>query len=427
MGPIEAVVIGAGGRGTAYSRFGLQYPNELVVTAVAEPDEQRRTRLAIEHDIPAERCYAGWEELAAAGQIAQTAINCTMDRQHYDSTLALLDAGYDVLLEKPMSPVLEENVRLVQYAEECGRALQICHVLRYAPFWRALREVIQSGKLGRIISVDHRENLSFWHMSHSYVRGNWRNEATSGPMILTKCCHDFDILYWLLRQRVVTLSSFGDLTHFRPENAPEGAPPRCTDGCPVEEECKYFAPRIYGHEGDRWPLNAVALTPTVEARMEALRTGPYGRCVYHCDNNVVDHQVVSMALEDSTTVNLTMQGQGDEECRSMRYDGTAATLYAKFSHLGDKITIRHHRSGRTERVPVTAVDNSAHGGGDFGIVRSFLNTVNGQPDESATTARESLESHLLAFAAEEARHSRTTVNMADFRARAEGAARAYRQ
>lgn len=427
MPPIEAVVIGAGSRGTAYSRFGLQHPNELIVTAVAEPDEQRRTRLAIEHDIPAERCFAGWEDLMAAGQIAQTAINCTMDRQHYDSTLALLDAGYDVLLEKPMSPVLEENVRLVQYAEERERALQVCHVLRYAPFWRALREVIQSGRLGRIVSVDHRENLAFWHMSHSYVRGNWRNEATSGPMILTKCCHDFDILYWLLRQPVTTLSSFGSLTHFRPENAPEGAPLRCTDGCLAEESCKYFAPRLYARDIDGWPFNAVALTPTVEARMEALRTGPYGRCVYHCDNDVVDHQVVSMELADGTTVNLTMQGQGDEECRSMRYDGTAATLYGKFSSRGDKLTIRYHRTGQEERVPVTAIDNSSHGGGDFGIVRSFVNAVQGRPDDSVTTARESLESHLLAFAAEEARKSRQAIRMDDFRAQAEASARAYPQ
>jgi predicted dehydrogenase len=423
MTPIDAVIIGAGGRGQAYSKFALRYPHEMSVVAVAEPDEERRQRIAIEHDIPPSYCFESWEDLLNEGRIARALINCTMDRMHMDSTVAALDAGYDVLLEKPMSPVLEENVRLVQLAEEKGRILQVCHVLRYAPFWRKIREIVQSGRLGRIVSVDHRENLWFFHMAHSYVRGNWRETASSGPMILSKCCHDFDILYWILRERVVWLNSFGSLVHFKPENAPEGATQRCTDGCPAAERCKYYAPGIYVSEINGWPFNAVAMTPSEEARLEALKTGPYGRCVYFCDNDVVDHQTVNMELENGTTVTLTMQGQGDEEGRTMRYDGTDATLYARFMASGDKISLRTHLTGEIEEVAVQAVDESAHGGGDFGIVRSFLNSLNGTPDDSATTARESLESHLLAFAAEESRLNHSIIHMPEFRERAEASTR----
>ena len=424
MTPVDTIIVGAGGRGNAYGKFAMEYPQELSVLGVAEPDQLRRERMMTFHDIAPDKAYTGWESLLATGEKqASTVINCTMDRAHYDSTMQMLDLGYDVLLEKPMTPVLHENIKLVQKAEDSGRLLQVCHVLRYTPFWEVLRDVVQSGKLGRIVSVTHRENLAFWHMAHSFVRGNWRDEESSGPMMLSKCCHDFDILLWILQQKVVHLNSFGSLTHFRPENAPEGATQRCTDGCPAAETCKYEATRLYARDGDGWPQNHISYIPTKEARLEALKTGWYGRCVYHCDNDVVDHQTVNMELEDGTTVVLTMNGQGDEECRTMRWDGTKATLYGTFSSKGNEIRIHHHLTGEIEDVPVIARDSSGHGGGDFGIVRSFVNAIQGNPDDSITTARESLESHLLAFAAEESRLNKTVINMDEYRQRVEAEAR----
>ena len=410
--------MGAGGRGSSYGKFAVEYPQELKVVGIAEPDPIRRDRFLSQHDIAPEMVFHDWESLRNTGlQQASAIFNCTMDRFHFESTMQLLDLGYDVLLEKPMTPVLEENVRLVQKAEESGRLLQVCHVLRYTPFWQALRAVVQSGKLGRIVSVTHRENLIYYHMAHSFVRGNWRNEATSGPMLLSKCCHDFDILLWLLQKKVAYLQSFGSLTHFRPENAPEGATERCTDGCPAADTCKYEATKRYARDGEGWPLNAVSYIPTSEARLEQLKTDWYGRCVYLCDNDVVDHQTVNMEMDDGTTVTLVMNGQGDEECRTMRWDGTKATLHGKFSSRGHEIRVHHHLTGEIEDVPVVARDSSGHGGGDFGIVRSFLNTLKGNPDDSVTTARESLESHLLAFAAEESRLNKTVINMEDYRQR----------
>lgn len=421
---VETIIVGAGGRGYEYSKFGLEYPREMEVVGIAEPDDLRRERIVTAHDISPDMIYNDWHSLLQSGdKKARAVINCTMDRLHFESTMQMLEAGYDVLLEKPMTPVLHENIKLVQRAEELGRLLQICHVLRYSPFWQKLREVVQSGVLGRIVSVTHAENLVYWHMAHSFVRGQWRNEATSGPMILSKCCHDFDILYWILRKKVVSLSSFGSLTHFRPENAPAGAPPRCTDGCPAAESCKYEATKLYVSDVNGWPHNAVTIIPSAAARLEALKTGWYGRCVYQCDNDVVDHQVVNMELENGTTVTLTMNGQGDEECRTMRYDGTKATLYGKFSSSGNVMQIHHHLTGEIEDIPIIDRDHSGHGGGDFGIVRSFVNAINGTPDDSVTTARESLESHLLAFAAEESRHTKTLINMEEYRQRVEREAR----
>jgi predicted dehydrogenase len=422
--PLSAVVLGAGNRGSVYGQFAMTYPHEMQVVAVAEPEANRRAQFAGAHDLPPEACFESWQDLMRVGKTADVLINCTQDRMHTESTLSALEAGYDVLLEKPMSPVLHENVRLVQAAEDLGRTLQICHVLRYSPYFRKIREIVQSGRLGRIISVDHRENLVFWHMAHSFVRGNWRNLEESAPMILAKCCHDFDILGWILRQPVTKLQSFGSLTWFKPENAPDGATMRCTDGCPAAEDCKYYAPRIYLNPDHHFARRAASLDMSDDAMMEALRTGPYGRCVYHCDNDVVDHQTVNMELADGTTVVLTMQGQGNYEGRSMRYDGTDATLYGKFSAGDNRITIHDHLTGRVEHVEVINRDNSGHGGGDYGIVRSFVNAVNGFADDSITTARVSLESHLLAFAAEESRHTNTVIDMESYRARAEAEARA---
>lgn len=417
---ITAVMFGAGGRGMqAYGPYALEHPEELRFVAVAEPDPDRRARFAAMHNIPPERQYTTWEDAISVGKLADAVFNCTVDQMHTASTLAAMDAGYEVLLEKPIAHTTAETVQLVRAAETQGRLLQICHVLRYTAFFQKVREIVQSGRLGDIINVDHRENLIFWHMAHSFVRGNWRNTETSAPMILAKCCHDLDILGWILGQPVERLSSFGSLLHFTPANAPDGAPQRCTDGCPAADWCKFYAPRLYAHDGSRFHLNAVTYEPTAAARMARLETdSPYGRCVYHCDNNVVDHQAVSMALAGGTTVTLMMQGHGYEEGRTMRYDGTRATLQGRFAGE-QKLTIRDHRTSGVEQIQIETGNASGHGGGDFGLVRSFLNAMNGQPDDRLTSAQVSLESHLLAFAAEQARLESSVIDMADFRREAE--------
>lgn len=413
----SAVLLGAGSRGTlAYGPYALVHPDELEFVAVAEPLRNRRERFAAEHGIPPERQFDSWEDLLAAGKLADLLFNCTQDRLHVASTLAALDAGYDILLEKPMAHSLADCLRLTQAAETAGRLLATCHVLRYTAFFRTLRDILRSGRLGRIVNVDHRENLIYWHMAHSFVRGNWRAESTSAPMLLTKCCHDLDILGWLLGQRFTHISSFGTLTAFRPEHAPPDAPPRCTDGCPHADDCKFYAPRFYAKDGDSHMLNAVAAGADAAERLQLLATtSPYGRCVWHCDNTVVDHQTVALNAEDGATVTLIMQGHGFEECRTMRYDGTLGTLQARLGGAGgNKITLRDHRSGASEQIEVQDAD-SGHGGGDFGIVAGFLRAARGETEPDLPTVADSLESHLLAFAAEEARVERSVVDVERFR------------
>lgn len=411
--PVEMALLGAGNRGTfAYGRYARRNPHKARFVAVAEPDEGRRQRFAREHGIPSERRFASWQEMMERPQMAEALVNSTMDRMHHDSTLGALEVGYHVLLEKPMATTAEGCVALVDAAIDAGRILQVCHVLRYTRFWRALHDTVASGELGRVISVDHRENVAYWHMAHSYVRGNWRRADSSSPMILAKCCHDMDILYWVLGKRVRALSSFGRLTAFRPEHAPEGAPARCTDGCPAQEECPYYAPRLYLGKDTGWPGNVISLDQSVEARLQALREGPYGRCVYRCDNDVVDHQVVDMELEDDTTIAFTMHGHSHNNVRTMRYDGTRASLRA--TGASKEIVVYDHLTGGEKAVRPGEVQGG-HGGGDTGVMNAFVATLR-DPDYSApTSARESLESHLMAFASERARLTGQIIDMAAYR------------
>lgn len=418
--PIELALLGAGNRGThAYGRYAQLNPHQVRFVAVAEPDDARRERFAAQHDIPAERCFRDWRDLTAQPQLARALLNCTMDVTHVDSTLAALGAGYDVLLEKPMAVNPVDCVRLVRAAEEAGRLLQICHVMRFTLFWKAIHDIVQSGRLGRVITVEHRENVAFWHMAHSFVRGNWGNAEKSAPMILAKSCHDMDILYWILGSPVRKLSSFGRLSHYTAENAPEGAPERCTDGCPAAESCPFYAPRQYLREGDGWPLNVISMEQTMEARLKALQEGPYGRCVYRCDNNVVDHMVINFELEDDTTVAFAMQGHSHDNVRTMRYDGTRATLRA--SGATDEITLYDHLTGNEETLRPGAVAGG-HGGGDAGVMNAFCAALREGGHTALTSARASLESHLMAFAAERARVEGTIVNMAAYRSEIEAQA-----
>ena len=434
--PVELVVIGAGSRGAgAYASYALRHPDQVRIVGVADPDPIRRGRMAEAHDLDDAQCFTTWEDLVAAGQLGAGAIVATQDQMHVEPAIAAMEAGYNVLLEKPMAHTLEGSVQLVQAAERTGRILQICHVLRYAPFWRKLHEVLESGVIGEIVTVEHRENVAYWHMAHSFVRGNWRNKGLSSPMILAKCCHDMDVLVWNLGSPVKRLSSVGSLKYYRSESVGPEIPLRCTDGCPIEAECPFSAIGIYldydrtfpdarrrliegGFDPEAppyWPFNVISPDVSRAGRQQAIETGPYGRCVFHCDNDVVDHQTVLMELESGASVTMVMHGHSNQEHRSMRYDGTKGTLRAIAIEPG-RIEINIH-GGASEVVTVDTSD-VGHGGGDEGIMADFVRVLRGEI-APLTTARVSLESHLLAFAAEEARLSGQVIAMADYRARAE--------
>jgi len=427
MLPLRLALIGAGQRGAdVYGAYALHHPDEIRFVAVAEPVSERRERCAEQHDLPAENVFRSWQDLLARPQLADAVIVATQDQNHVEPTLAALHAGYNVLLEKPMATTLDGCISLVHAAEAAGVVLQICHVLRYTPFFSTIYDIVQSGRLGDIVTVEHRENVSYWHMAHSYVRGNWRNKALSSPMILAKCCHDLDLLYWILGQNVTRLSSVGSLRHYRADQAPHpDVPLRCTDGCPVADHCPFYAPSIYlehrpwGNREMSWPMSTLANGDLSHAAiLQALQEGPYGRCVYHCDNDVVDNQIVTMETEAHTSIALFMHGHSHEESRTMRYDGTRATLSGLFTNTRSEIRVHDHLTNQVEIVQPLEIEGG-HGGGDTGLIAAFIQTLRGNNGHPAlTSARASLESHLLAFAAEQARQDATVLDMTVFRAAA---------
>jgi predicted dehydrogenase len=418
--PVEAVVIGAGLRGRdTYGAFALANPSLLRIAAVAEPDSERRTAFARAHSLPDERCFDDWRLLLGQPALAPVAIVATPDDAHDQPALAALAAGYDVLLEKPIAPEPVACARVVEAFDAAGRKLQIGHCLRYAPFYATIHEIVASGRLGEVMTISMAENVAYWHMAHSFVRGKFRSTVNSAPMLLAKSCHDLDLMAWFVGRPCSRVASFGSLRHFRPEEAPAGAPERCTDGCPVEESCPFSAPRFYLRPYRSWPWSDVSLADDIESRRRGLETGPYGRCVYRAGNDVVDHQVVSLEFEGGATGTFGMHGFAAAPLRTIALSGTRGELVGAFER--GEIRVLPHGGSMPEdiRVPYTPV---GHGGGDEGLLRHFLRQMQrGAAGQLLASGRASLESHLIGFAAERARLQARTVVMADFRAEVQAA------
>jgi predicted dehydrogenase len=407
MAPVSIVVVGAGQRGAGYARWVRSHPDRASVVAVAEPRPVPRNRLAAEHGVTAGNVAADWRELAGRGRLADAVLICTQDRMHAEPAEAFAAMGYHILLEKPMAPDEAGCRRIVTAAEKAGIMLAVGHVLRYTPYTRAVKQIVASGQLGDIMSVQHLEPVGFWHQAHSYVRGNWRRSDQATSMLMAKSCHDLDWLQYILGRAPLRVSSFGRLTHFTAANRPPGAADRCV-ACPVEASCPYSAPRLYRgllEAGEhRWPLSVVIDDFTPAALDEALASGPYGRCVYACDNDAVDHQVVALEFPGGTTATFTMTAFSRAADRSTRLFGTRAEL------AGDGETIRvYDFLTQDERLitpaPAGAMNAAVgHGGGDAGLMDAFTRAVaTGNRALISSGPRESLASHLAVLAAERAR------------------------
>jgi len=413
--PVTMAIVGAGNRGQQYARLAAASGRGRVV-AVAEPVAERRERVARAYGLPPEAVFADWRAMALAGRLADVAVIATQDRDHVEPAVTLAGQGYHLLLEKPVAPTEPEADRVVAAAEQAGVYLAVCHVLRYTPFTRRVRALLDSGRLGEVVAVQHLEPVGWWHFAHSFVRGNWRNEGLSAPMLLAKACHDVDWLQYVIDRRPLRVSSFGGLAHFRPEQAPEGAGERCVQ-CGVEASCPYSAARLYRSclgdpDRERWPLGAVVDTPTPEAVEVALREGPYGRCVYRCDNDVVDHQVVNIEYEGGVTASLTVAAFTPMANRKTRILGTRGYLD------GDGATIKvfDFLTGVEQTIDVWAGESmdaaGGHAGGDAGLVEAFLSAVaHGDPSMIKTGPAESLISHRVVWAAERARREGRVVQL----------------
>ncbi len=422
MNHITGIVIGAGNRGRTYASIAVSDMNKdkISIVGVAEPIEVRRRDMQQLCSIADDHCFSDWREILAQPRMADFAIISTLDDMHVEPALAAIEKGYHLLLEKPAAPTPDECAAIAKAANEKGVHVLVCHVLRFTPFFTTIKDILDRGNIGEVQSIVHVEAVGNVHQSHSYVRGRWHNEQESSPMLLAKSCHDIDILQWLIGKECTKIQSFGSLTYFTGQNVPAGAPARCIDGCPHADTCPYNAVKLYLDDKDnQWFRSAVtnAIEPTDAQVEQALRTTDYGKCVFKCNNDVVDHQIVNMEFEGGATVSFSMNAF-NYGGRYIRIFGTKGELYANMSDT--QITVYTFDDQATRRVAVDSPGESilsGHGGGDRGIIDALYalltDTYHGN---NAATITESAKNHLLVFAAEQARHEDTVVHAQKYHA-----------
>jgi predicted dehydrogenase len=405
--PLTCIIVGAGNRGWGYSRYSVNYSEQMKIVGIAEPVKIRQKKFKKAYNLDDNNIFDTWEHVFDRPKFADFVIVSTIDKHHYGAAMKALEMGYDVLLEKAIAQSWEECEDILHQAKKYNRIVGICHVLRYSPYFIKMRDVIQSGEIGDVVSIQHLEPIGNIHFSHSFVRGNWGNEKESTPILLSKSCHDLDIIYWLLGKKCNQVTSFGELNYFNQENAPEGSTSRCAGGCKLENDCPYSALRIYYNERVWGVSHLIDLQPwDADKVLKAIEEGPYGRCVFHCDNDVADHQVVNMVFEDDITVAFSMEGHTGYGHRRTRIMGTKGDI------VGDEASLTVSNFSKRDAITYKAqelaqdFEGGGHGGGDYRLVRDFLQAVyQNDPSLLTSTIEDSMESHYIGFKAEESRNN----------------------
>ena len=416
--PVTAIVSGAGSRGSVYASYSGQYPKALKIVGVADINAVRREQMAQEYNIAPEHRFSDWAEVFRLPKFADAVIIATPDNLHYKPCMQALAAGYDVLLEKPIAQTAKECTDILHQARKYGRLVGVCHVLRYAPYFRALKRVIDEGRVGDIVSVQHLEPVRFHHMAHSYVRGNWHSSKQTTPIIIAKACHDLDIVRWLLGKPCKRVSAFGSLSFFTRKNEPQGAADRCFD-CAAEKQCPFSALKIYIREHrylyvfDALPKDRAAKDAKIA---EYLRTTDYGRCVFRCQNDQCDHYVCNLEFEGAngaaaSTASLQVEALTSYGGRKTRIMGTKGDIVGDMQTftLTDFLTGKKYVWDEDiSKLP----GYEGHAGGDWGIVKDFVLAVAHQDEKYlSSTIDVSVESHVMGFRAEQARLKSKIVNM----------------
>ncbi|KAA8480192.1 oxidoreductase family protein [Arcticibacter tournemirensis] len=413
--PVTAIILGAGNRGTVYGSYAVKFPEQLKIVGVAEPIPLRNERHTKLHKIVESNRFNTWEDVFKRPKFADAVIISTPDNLHYAPCMKALEMGYDILLEKPIAPTEKECRDILALAKKKGRIVGVCHVLRYAPYFVKMKELIAKGAIGEIISIQHFEPIEHTHMAHSYVRGNWHNSKATTPIILAKSCHDLDIIKWVIDKPAKEIVAMGDLKWFKKENAPEGSTARCTDGCKVERECPYSAIKEYYERRSRTSVLDLPEDKSKHAEviMERLKTTNYGRCVYRMENDQPDHYVTSILFGDNVTANFSMEAFTSYHGRRTRVMGSMGDMVGDMEEL----VITDFRSRKELKLVPTADDvegykNSGHGGGDLLLVRDFVQAVAQQnPKLLTSTIDESIESHIMGFMAEESRKNKKVMSI----------------
>jgi predicted dehydrogenase len=423
MKQLSVILIGAGNRGRTYCDKMNKMSDKYKIVGIAEPRDSIRLTCQKEYGIPDEGCFKDWRDILSRPKMADLAVIATVDNDHYGPAMKAIEQGYDLLLEKPVAQTVKECTDIANAAKAKGVSVIVCHVLRYTPFYKTVKTIVDSGKIGNIIAIDATEGVGNVHFSHSFVRGNWHSEKESTPMLLAKCCHDLDIIQWLIGKRCKKVSSFGDLIYFRSENAPVGSPTVCAGNpCPVGDSCPYNCNRIYieNPDGLVWKSMFAAAVEThpnmTDGELaEALKNCHYGRCVFHADNDMNDTQIVNMKFDGGVNATLTLNAF-NEGGRYIRIYGTKGELYA---HASDpSIHVYTFADKKTQDVDVELTEESivgGHGGGDEGIVLDLYDYLCGTYcGVSVADIGISVANHLIGFAAEEARHTDTVVDVYAF-------------
>lgn len=412
---LTVAIIGMGGRGGyAYSPYLKEHPEKFKVTAICDVDDFRLNKWGDFHSLPKESRFSNEDEFFKEKR-ADVLFVTTMDRQHVGHANKGLDLGYDLLCEKPITDSKEELDDLVKHAHETKRKIMVCHVLRYTVWIKKCMELLDSGAIGQLVSIDHTENVVYWHEAHSFVRGNWHNRKETAPMILAKCCHDLDLLQYFAHSKCKYISSMGDLRYFKKENHPEGASDRCTK-CKYMDSCTYSAKRIYV---DGWkycgkpqvfPFTLVTdvFPVTEEALWDTIENGRYGKCVFTCDNDVVDNQTVIMTFENGITATLNMEAFVKNGGRDIIFYGTEGEIRL---YEGENKIILRKFNGEDQEWKITDLtdDLEGHGGGDHRMLDSLYEVMALNNDKIETSIDASAESHYMAFAAEESRLNHGTL------------------
>jgi len=405
--PLTVAIIGLGNRGCTYADIIKQdLLDKVELTAVCD---YRSAALDL-----AKNKYGVtelFEDAAAFFEVkrADALIIASMDADHYAQAMRALDLGYDILLEKPIATTLEECLAVERKARTLGKKVAVCHVLRYTAFYQGIKDIIDNGIIGNIANISQTENVGYWHQAHAFVRGNWRSSIETAPMILSKCSHDLDILNWLVGDDCLSVSSYGSLGFFKESNAPANSAKHCFE-CAVRAECPYNAIEFYKTNPDFFVVVRSKSPPVVDKSLDeeveillSDKTNLYSRCVFRCDNDVVDRQAVNLRYGGDVVAQLTMTAFSAVFNRQIKIHGTHGQIEGDFNSKKYTVTVF---GKQTKEYDLTEAggDFSGHGGGDRLMLIDFLLSLAGaQAGKGLTSISQSVLSHRMAFAAEKSR------------------------